>query len=178
MDPQARFDALYREHAGAVTRYVRRRCTAESVEDAVADVFVVAWRRLDEMPDDPLPWLLGVARRTLSNHRRGDARADALRHRLRAEQSAGGGALHAGEPQPEAVWEALGRLSERDREVLLLVAWEGLSTARAAAVLGIGANACAARLYRARRRLGRALGIPDRRDGRRERPSADSGALR
>ena len=55
MDAQARFEALYREHGGAVRRYVRRRSEAQSADDVVADVFVVAWRRLGDIPDDPLP---------------------------------------------------------------------------------------------------------------------------
>jgi len=159
MDDQARFDAIYREHGGAVRRYVRRRWDAQSADDVVADVFVVAWRRLDEVPDDPLPWLLGVARRILANRRRGTAREHALLARMRAERLA--------QPPPQlarpaaegggAVWRALTALSEGDREVLLLVAWEGLAPARAARVLGIGANTFAVRMYRARRRFRRAL---------------------
>ena len=158
MDAQARFDALYREHAGEVRRYVRRRWDTQSTDDVVADVFVVAWRRLGDVPEDSLPWLLGVARRILANRRRGDARDQALKDRIRSEQfraqaPAGAQAPLAG----EAVWVALSSLSERDREALLLVAWEGLSTARAARVVGVRANTFAARLYRARRRFAHAL---------------------
>jgi RNA polymerase sigma-70 factor (ECF subfamily) len=159
MDAQARFDALYREYAGEVRRYVRRRWDVQSSDDVVADVFVVVWRRLADVPDDALPWLLGVARGILANRRRGDARQQALRERIRSEQvrrgPAGGEADES--PRGMAVWIALSALSERDREALLLVAWEGLSTARAARVLGVSANAFAARLYRARRRFARAL---------------------
>jgi RNA polymerase sigma-70 factor (ECF subfamily) len=158
MDAQARFDALYREHAGDVRRYVRRRWDAQSADDVVADVFVVAWRRLDDVPADPLPWLLGVARRILANRRRGDARDHALRHRIRSEQVSAVTLAGADAPSARAeVWVALSSLSERDREALLLVAWEGLSTARAARVLGVRANTFAARLYRARRRFAHAL---------------------
>jgi RNA polymerase sigma-70 factor, ECF subfamily len=158
MDAQAQFDSLYREHAGEVRRYLRRRWDAQSADDLVADVFVVAWRRLADVPDDPLPWLLGVARRVLANRRRGDARDQALRDRMRSEQSTA--AQPPGtdtSPAGEDVWAALSRLSERDREALLLVAWEGLSTARAARVVGVRANTFAARLYRARRRFAQAL---------------------
>jgi RNA polymerase sigma-70 factor, ECF subfamily len=158
MDVQARFDALYREHAGEVRRYVRRRWDAQSADDVVADVFVVAWRRLEEVPDDPLPWLLGVARRILANRRRGDARDHALRDRIRSEQLRAAPLAAADAPVAgEGVWTALSAMSERDREALLLVAWEGLSTARAARVLGVRANTFAARLYRARRRFAHAL---------------------
>jgi RNA polymerase sigma-70 factor, ECF subfamily len=102
--------------------------------------------------------LLGVARRMLANRRRGDARDHALRDRIRSEQFR---AAAPGEADVwragEAVWVALSTLSERDREALLLVAWEGLSTARAARVVGVRANTFAARLYRARRRFAHAL---------------------
>jgi RNA polymerase sigma-70 factor, ECF subfamily len=162
MDAHTRFESLYRRHAADVSRYVHRRCDPSSADDAVADVFVVAWRRLEEIPDDALPWLLGVARRTLANRRRGDARAIALRDRIRAQPQPAPADAHAPGLDAEAVSQALAALPERDREVLLLVAWEGLSTARAARVLGIGANACAARLSRARKRLAGALGVEDR----------------
>jgi RNA polymerase sigma factor (sigma-70 family) len=178
MEAQARFDALYREHAGAVTRYVRRRCEPESADDVVADVFVVAWRRLDEMPEDPLPWLLGVARRVLANRRRSDARADALRQRIGSEERARATTRNDDDDGTAAVWAALGTLSDREREALLLVAWEGLSTARAARVAGIGANAFAARLYRARRRFARALGGAAPQAARPQRPSAGKEVLR
>jgi RNA polymerase sigma-70 factor, ECF subfamily len=158
MDDQARFDAMYRAHGGAVRRYVRRRWDAQSADDVVADVFVVAWRRLGEVPEDPLPWLLGVARRVLANRRRGMGRERALLARIRFEPSAGPPPMAGDAPEGgAAVWQALSALSEPDREVLLLVAWEGLAPARAARVLGIGPNTFAARLYRARRRFRRAL---------------------
>ena len=157
MDAQARFEALYREHAGAVRRYVRRRSEAQAADDVVADVFVVAWRRLAEVPDDPLPWLLGVARRVLANRHRGQARDHALHDRIRSEAVR---APATGDPDAPAavdIWRALAALSEHDREVLLLVAWEDLAPARAARVLGVSANTFAVRLYRARRRFARAL---------------------
>ena len=158
MDDRARFDAMYREHGGAVRRYVRRRWDAQSTDDVVADVFVVAWRRLSEVPDDSLPWLLGVARRVLANRRRGADRDHALGQRMRSQRLPVSSSAHRDEPERRgAVWEALGALSERDREVLLLVAWEGFEPARAARVLGIGANTFSVRLYRARRRFRQAL---------------------
>jgi RNA polymerase sigma-70 factor (ECF subfamily) len=168
MDAQARFDELYREQAGEVRRYVRRRWDTQSADDVVADVFVVAWRRLDDVPEDPLPWLLGVARRVLANRRRGDARDQALRARIRSEQFRPTGTGEVDRSRAgEAVWAALSTLSERDREALLLVAWEGLSTARAARVVGVRANTFAARLYRARRRFARALGAQTNDPGQR-----------
>lgn len=163
VDAQARFDALYREHSGMVKRYVLRRCDAHSADEVVADVFVVCWRRLTDVPDDPLPWL-AVARHVIANRRRRDARQGARARVLgleRAQVAAGPGEVRHG----TEVWRARGALSERDRELLLLVAWEGLSTAGAARVLGISANTCSARLSRARRRFAHALSAETQRAG-------------
>ena len=157
MDDWARFDGMYREYGGAVRRYVRRRWDPQSADDVVADVFVVAWRRLNEVPDDPLPWLL-VARRVLANRRRGADRDRALQDRMRFQpRRAMASAQEDAAAGHRAVGEALAALSEGDREVLLLVAWEDLAPAQAAQVLGIGANTFAVRLDRARRRLRHAL---------------------
>jgi RNA polymerase sigma-70 factor (ECF subfamily) len=163
-DPQARFEALYHRHAGAVKRYVLRRSDAQSADDVVADVFVVCWRRLTDVPDDPLPWLLAVARHVLANRRRRDARQGALARALRFERPPIASRPDDMPPGTD-VWRALAALSEGDRELLLLVAWEGLSTARAARVLGVRANTCSARLSRARRRFARALSAEKQRAG-------------
>jgi RNA polymerase sigma-70 factor (ECF subfamily) len=69
-------------HAGFVLAYARRRTDSATADDVVADVFLTAWRRLADVPSDPLPWLLGIARRILANRRRGEARTAALHHRL------------------------------------------------------------------------------------------------
>ena len=157
VDARERFEALYAAHAGAVRAYARRRIDASAADDIVADVFLIAWRRLDEVPAEQLPWLLGVARRVLANRRRGDARRAALRGRLEGERLAGG------EPEPalpdSEVVRALRSLNERDREVLLLIAWDGLDRRQAAAALGIGMGAFAVRLHRARRRLEKVLAV-------------------
>jgi RNA polymerase sigma-70 factor (ECF subfamily) len=165
VDGRERFEALYRAHVGAVAGYVRRRSDAQIADDVVADVFVVVWRRLSDVPDDPLPWLLGVARRMLANRRRSSGRDAALRSKLTS-------VVAAADPTPEpptgasaAVLDALSRLSERDRETLLLIAWEGLSTAQAARVLGVRPNTFAARRSRARQRFARALQDSTRQSG-------------
>ncbi|HWF23902.1 MAG TPA: sigma factor [Solirubrobacteraceae bacterium] len=63
VDARETFERLYREHAGRVKAYGLRRVGSEAAADeVVSDVFLVVWRRLDDVPDDPLPWLLGVAR--------------------------------------------------------------------------------------------------------------------
>jgi RNA polymerase sigma-70 factor (ECF subfamily) len=159
MEGRAWFEQLYEAHAGAVLTYARRRSDAQTAEDVVAEVFLVAWRKLGEVPkSDPLPWLLAVARRTLANRRRTGVRESALRGRLRFDRSVQALAPQSGSSLDNTVLVALGRLSEQDRETLLLVAWEGLTPAQAAAVVGVAPNTFSARLSRARRRFERAFG--------------------
>jgi RNA polymerase sigma-70 factor (ECF subfamily) len=158
MDRQSRFEELYRAHADQVHAYARRRSSGAVADDVVADVFLVAWRRLDHVPARPLPWLLGVARRVLANRRRAEGRAAALLDRLV-------GSYRPGDLTAEAVdgrvLNALGALGEGDRELLLLVAWEGLDQAEVAEVLGIRRGTVAMRLHRARQRFARALAAQD-----------------
>jgi RNA polymerase sigma-70 factor (ECF subfamily) len=163
VERERRLEELHAAHYGAVRAYALRRTDPHAAQEVVAEVFVVAWRRLDDVPTDALPWLFGVARRVLANQRRGAARRDALHDRL-AEQAAietpspptrdpldrlAGDAAH--------VHAALARLTDRDREALLLVAWEGLEPAVAARAYGCSRATFAVRLHRARRRLAAAL---------------------
>ena len=153
MDGQReRFEEVYRQHVGAVAAYALRRAPREMAEDVVAETFLVAWRRLDRMPEEPLPWLYGVARRTLANHRRSAARRESLAQRLEIEAPAGSVG-----PVDERLLDALRALRRRDREVLMLLAWEGLTPAEAAQVLGCSPVAYRIRLHRARKRLALAL---------------------
>jgi len=75
---EQRFESLYRDHAPQVLGYLRRRTDRDDARDVAAEVFAVVWRRLDDVPDPAVPWLLGVARRQLANDRRGRRRRDAL----------------------------------------------------------------------------------------------------
>jgi len=152
---RARFEQAYRQHAGAVSAYVLRRAPRECAEDVIAETFLVAWRRCEQMPAQPLPWLYAVARRTLANHRRSIARRESLAHRLQLEIP-----RVPVEPIEERVLEALRSLVPKDRELLMLTAWEGLSAAEAARVLECSPVACRIRLHRARRRLACAIGWP------------------
>jgi RNA polymerase sigma-70 factor, ECF subfamily len=151
---EAEFERLFREHYDAVDRYVARRLAADAVQDIVSETFLTAWRRHGELNGDPLPWLLGVARRATANHLRGDARRGALHTRLSTEH-------HPDAPRdPELESQlalALSTLPERDREALMLVAWDGLDHRVAASVMGCSTTAFAVRIHRARRKLERAL---------------------
>jgi RNA polymerase sigma factor (sigma-70 family) len=149
-----RFEVLFREHYPAVRAYASRRATEELAQDVIAETFLIAWRRFDELPGDPLPWLYGVARRVLANQRRSAGRGAALERKLVSAASPNGHddlAERVGDA--ELMRFALGRLSEQDREALMLVAWEGLDGARAARAAGCSRGAFAVRLHRARSRL-------------------------
>jgi RNA polymerase sigma-70 factor (ECF subfamily) len=153
IERRARFDELFDVHYAAVRAYVARRSgTAAVVDDVLSETFLVAWRRVDSVPADGLPWLLGVARRVLANQRRGDARRGALVERLADALRRAPIAEPPGELFGE-LGEAMAALSPREREALLLVAWEGLGPQRAAQVVGCAPAAFRARLSRARRRL-------------------------
>jgi len=155
MERRERFERLYGAHAGIVRRFARRRADAAEADDVVAEVFLAAWRRLDEVPADPVPWLLGMARGVLSNRRRGEDRHAALIARLMSEQLAN--ASPRDSELDLGLVRALGSLSATDQELLLLVAWERLSSLQVAEVLGLRRGTVAVRLHRARRRLERAL---------------------
>jgi RNA polymerase sigma-70 factor, ECF subfamily len=152
-DRRARFERLYASYSPDIAMYALRRTDRETAKDVVAETFTVAWRKLDEVPARELPWLYGVARRVLANHRRSARRLIALRRRLDAQPAA------PTELADPALEDAFRRLSDADREILALVAWEGLTPAEAAVVLGIEANASRLRLHRARRRLATVLGV-------------------
>src|SRR5215212_10070116 len=139
MEParEKRFEGLFRASYPAVRAYALRRTSPETAQDAVSETFLVAWRRLDDVPADALPWLYAVARRVLANQRRGADRSDALAERLASHEPppAGRDPGHsAGEA--ELLRLALARLPDTGREALMLVAWEGLSGADAAQAAG------------------------------------------
>jgi RNA polymerase sigma-70 factor (ECF subfamily) len=151
-----RFESFYRTHYEAVLAYALRRSTHETAIDATAETFLIAWRRFDEISGNPVPWLLGVARRVLANQFRSTSRSQALVDKLRAEITVPV-APRSPDPADTPVIEAFARLSPLDREALALIAWEGLEPREAARVLGMSAVAFRSRLHRARRRLEKAL---------------------
>lgn len=159
--PEAeRFTALYAQHVRRVYLYAARHVGVDHADDIVAETFTVAWRRLDDVPSGaPLPWLLVVARNTMVNHRRGEARRDRLAREaeLVVHLETVTADVAASVTERDAVIAALVDLSEREREALLLVGWDGLSNADAARVAGCSAGAFHVRLHRARRRLQNSL---------------------
>ena len=155
-EAQAEFRTLYATHLDAIGYALRRVDTPEDAADVVAETFLVAWRRCDEIPgSEARLWLYGVARRVLSNHQRAEGRRSNLGDRLRAELA---DQVTVGDPAEEivqvsAVRAAMAELEPPDREVLELAAWEELEPREIAVTLGISPMAARTRLSRARSRL-------------------------
>lgn len=162
-DANSRFREMFDAHYSSVWSYCRRRLPAADVDDTVAEVFTVAWRRLGAIPAEPLTraWLLRTA-----YHVGGHAlRSNGRRHRL---QDVAGADRSVAPPADDRIGaigsnsglaDAMARLSADDRELLRLIAWEQLTNNEIATVLRCSANAVAIRLHRARRRLERLLAL-------------------
>jgi RNA polymerase sigma factor (sigma-70 family) len=152
-----KFRVLYEAAYPRVLGYaLRRTSTPEDAADLVAETFLTAWRRFEELPpgDEAQLWLYGVAHRQLANHRRGEQRRSALSERLAGELEALAPVWH--DPPPSdltAFATAWQRLRAEDREVLGLVVWEGLNNAELAQVMGWSRALAKLRVHRARRRL-------------------------
>jgi RNA polymerase sigma factor (sigma-70 family) len=164
----AAFEDAYRSSGTAVLGYALRRAeTREDALDVVAETFTTAWRRRADLPVDPeevRPWLFGIARRCLANATRSTHRATRLGERLAAALPGTDvpdpARLHEHSVIRQQVGEALQQLSAEDRELVTLIAWEGLTPAQAAAALGLTPGATRVRLHRARTRLRAALDTP------------------
>jgi RNA polymerase sigma factor (sigma-70 family) len=158
-DAQTRFRRLFADTERDLLSYaVRRVPRPEDAADVVAETFLVAWRRLDDVPQgaEARLWLYGVARRQLANQRRGQLRRSQLVDRLRAELPGAFAAAASGASEDDRaadVRAALARLGEEDRELLMLSSWEGLSPGEIATVLDLPAVTLRSRLHRARKRL-------------------------
>jgi RNA polymerase sigma-70 factor (ECF subfamily) len=153
---QIRFGQLYREQGRAILAYALRRVEdPEDAADVVAETFLVAWRRLDEVPGDAGArlWLFGVARRVIANRHRAERRRTRLGERLAESLRTDLATQPAPAGEAAEALRAMGGLDDDDRELLLLVSWEELSPGEVAKVLGISSLAARSRLHRARRRL-------------------------
>ena len=154
MRDDAWFEALFRAHATPVLRYFLRRGAGDDAQDLTADVLATAWRRRDDVPEGAeLPWLYRTAGFVLANHRRKGRPVPVAEI---ADEAAGDDpeGLALADDEVRAV---LGALSARDRQILLLHAWEGLDNAGLAEVLGISRGGADAALSRARARLRQAF---------------------
>jgi RNA polymerase sigma-70 factor, ECF subfamily len=156
-DRAALFAALFDRHYPAVWRFVARRAWPDAVDDVVAETFLAAWRRYDDLPGDALPWLLNAAGKCLANHRRAATRAESLRERLAAQSAPVRADATTQGFEREALVKAFAALSETERALLTLTDWDDLPARQAAQVLGISPARASARIYRARRKLRAAL---------------------
>lgn len=161
-DPAAheRYRRMYDSHYGAVLAYCLRRVGSADAQDAVAEVFTVAWRRFGGVPLDEsqLPWLYGVAYRVLSHQWRAEGRRTRLAARLASVRALPGQSpdgMVVQRQDYELVRRAAAKLKPLDREVLRLVMWEGMSHDQVAQMLGSTGPAVKQRFHRAKRRLAR-----------------------
>lgn len=168
VDKDHGFRKLFRDNYEAVRAYCLRRLQAEEAADAVSEIFLIAWRRLDDIPtEDPARlWLFGVARNVVRNSER------TVRRRRRAAARIGGlASVHHADPETQVVaasehveiMGAFHSLGAADREVLRLRLWEELSVADTAAVLGCAEKAASKRYQRALARLKKATHAEKRR---------------
>jgi RNA polymerase sigma-70 factor (ECF subfamily) len=154
---EEQFRALFAENFHDVWSFARRRTgSAPEADDVAAETFAVAWRRRDEISGEARLWLFGVARNVLSNQRRELQRRERLQRRLTTVRPEPDSSWPR-TPSDDVLWEALASLSDDDRELLLLRAWDGLDVGNIAAVLGISAGTVSSRLYKAKRRLAKEL---------------------
>lgn len=156
MDEQT-FVRLYRDNAPKVLAYALRRVPQDEASDVVAETFLIAWRRQDILPSEPLSWLYRVAYNVVLTNRRSTRKADELLERIHFQRP-------QGVPDPGndvtariSIDSAMDRLTEPERECLRLVAWEQLDNSMAAKVVGCSCATFAVRLHRARKRLHREL---------------------
>jgi DNA-directed RNA polymerase specialized sigma24 family protein len=157
-DRRDRFQAMYEANYHRVLGYALRRAAPEDAADVVAETFLVAWRRLDVVPDGEAArlWLYGTARNVLANQERAARRRDRLAGCIRSNLVIELEPAH-GDPSLGPAATAFKALRSDDRELLALVAWEGLGAVEIARVLGCSRNAARIRVHRARRRFAREL---------------------
>jgi RNA polymerase sigma-70 factor, ECF subfamily len=161
-DAVERFTAVFRQHYPRVLAYALRRADEAGASDVVAETFLAAWRHIERIPEDPLPWLYRTAGWCLANQARGQRRQLRLADRIATCPLPGFIEVDPADAVAEAasLGAALDMLDDSDREVPLLVAWEDLDHRAAAYVLGCSPVTFRVRLHRARKRLARLLEQP------------------
>ena len=162
-DPGGRDEAWFRrvfdEHYSELRRFALRRIENRSaIDDVLAETFAIAWRRRAGLPDSPGPWLAGVCLRVIANHRRSVRRLHRLRGKAMSQPFEVGRDPADLMSERSEIAAAFSRLGPDEREVLRLVAWDGMTSAEAAAVLDCTPGAFRVRLHRARAALAKHLG--------------------
>lgn len=145
------FERVWRDEMPRIFLYASRHVGSADAHDVAAETFTVAWRRWDDIGDPPFPWLLGVARHVVANHVRTLQRGRRLEDRVRLLTAVTGpSASHLDLTTRLEALRRLAALHEKEREALLLTAWDGLSTEETARLLGVSAAAVRKRISRAR----------------------------
>ena len=160
----ARFRELYEEHYADIRSFCLRRLPVDAANDAAAEIFIVAWRKLDKVPDGSRArlWLFGVARNVVAHQHRSRSQVKRLRTKLaqtadRHVDVAPAESVVVRRSEDQAVLDALNRMKPDDRELIRLKIWEELSHAEIGEVFGISAHAVDMRLQRAGKKLARSL---------------------
>ncbi|GIE31829.1 DNA-directed RNA polymerase sigma-70 factor [Actinoplanes italicus] len=153
---RARFERLAPAVIDAVRRYLARRTDPATADDVLSETLLICWRRLDDMPEEHLPWAYGVARNCLANAERGQRRHVRLLARISRLDPPPATVDGPGPPDGD-LERALRSLTAKEAEILRLWAWEDLAPAGIAVVLGISANAASIRLHRAKEKLRKTL---------------------
>jgi RNA polymerase sigma-70 factor (ECF subfamily) len=160
------FAAIFDRHADEILRYTHARLGPDLAEDVTAETFLTAFRRRDSYDTgrpDARPWLYGIAIRLIGKHRRAEGRYRRMLQAAPADRSTEDPGDRSAErvtaqqlrPQLTAV---VNGLPARDRELLLLIAWAGLTYEESAQALGISTSAVRSRLNRIRVRTRHELG--------------------
>lgn len=164
---EERFERMYAAHESVILAYCLRRVDRDAALDCAAETFLTAWRRIEDVPDGDatLKWLYRTAHNVIGNHyRRRNRRRSHLvpldRVTPRDVTDDGPETVIVRREADREVIDALARLSDSDRQVLLLSAWEGLSHASIGEIVGCSAHAVDQRIHRAVRRLGNQLAAP------------------
>lgn len=156
-DARDRMADIYERYSPNIAAYSLRRAAPPDAADVVAETFLVAWRRIGVVPDEPntLPWLYGVARRVIANQRRTEQRRGRLKERLATEFIRHSEVRSASDTSDDAgrVANAMAKLSNDDAELLRLIAWEDLTPSEVAAAMDLVPSTARQRISRARRRL-------------------------
>ena len=171
---RSRFEAAYADHVRKVLAYCLRRTSEAQAEDAAAEVFAVAWRRVSDLPEEPqtLQWLYGVAANVLKNQSRSARRTRNLSVKIGSqgsERNPGPEAQAINHALNDEVVLAITSLKPKYRDVIRLVEWEGLTRSDAAEVMGVSRSTIDQRIHRAYKQLAGRLDhllVDDRRGGK------------
>jgi RNA polymerase sigma factor (sigma-70 family) len=159
---RARFEAIWAEHSLKVRAYCVRRVPSHDADDVCAEIFLVVWRRIDEIPPPPktLLYIYGIAGKVVSNHTRSFRRRSRLDEKLRnlgVAPPADPAFLVVQGSEDADVAAAVRNLGAKDREIVMLYAWEDLPRDDIAEIMGMTRSAVDQRIHRSYQRLGRAL---------------------